>query len=350
MSVWKFFAIPASVLSDTRITPAAKLIFGLLRYRQYDKGACWPGIESISKDLGGLSRAAVSRAIGQLEKNSYITVERRHKRTNTYTVSNIRDDTFLRIRLNLAALPGLSAIDKLILAALDYLSANESARAWIHQQTLADRLGCNRSTVHRAMDRLETQGRIEVEHRGGGRRRGNLYQIHSSFFDSIMPHEPEKSVANRGAKDREIKDFKRTTRPTGKIPIKNLSSNPQTRAYCALLRQGIHKKTAIRIIYEQCHPPESIQNAIENALHVEPIRHAQGKRFCIPAYITGSLNHARSEAHEVRLSKLAIENHRQYEKIKRDRAKPRPGQNELLTNPAKRRAWLDQQKRLLGVA
>jgi len=350
MSVWKFFAIPASVLSDYRITPAAKLLYGLLRYRQYEKGACWPGIESISRDLGGLSRAAVSRAIGQLEQNGHITVERHHKRTNTYTVSDIRDTTFLRIRLNLAALPCLSAIDKLILAALDYLSANESGRAWIHQQTLADRLGCNRSTIHRAMGRLEKDGKLQVDHRGGGRKRGNLYRISAAFFDSIMQHGPEKTGANRGAKDRDHKEFKRTSRPPGKISIGNLSQEPKTRAYSALLRQNVNQQTARRIVYDQCHPPESILNCIENALQLEPVRHGQGKRFSIPAYIVGSLNHARSESHGILLSKLAIDKRRQYEKIKYALENPHYTPSELITNTAKRRAWLDQQKQLLGVA
>lgn len=346
---WKFLAIPGSVLSDSRITPAAKLVFGLLRYRQYDKGSCWPGIESISRDLA-LSRSAVSRTIGQLEKIGYISVERLHKRSNSYTVSTIRDDRFLRIRLDLAALPGLSAMDKLILSMLDYLSSNDSGRAWIHQQTLADRLGCNRSTIHRALSRLEKLEHIQIDHRGGGRKRGNLYRISPAFLNRIMQHGPEKTVAKRGAKDKDLKEIKRTPPKSQDISKGNLSSGTKTRAYCALLRQRVNKKTAQRIIFEHCHPPESVHHAIENALNLEPVRHAQGKPFSIPAYIVGSLNQARGEAHEIGLNRLAIENRQRQRAAERARGKPYTGPGELIKDISKRSVWIEAQKRQLGVA
>ncbi|MHC4743387.1 MAG: helix-turn-helix domain-containing protein, partial [Planctomycetota bacterium] len=57
------------------MSATAKLLYGVLRYHQYDKATCWPGRSSLASALG-CSVSAVSRATGQLEAAGFIEVKR----------------------------------------------------------------------------------------------------------------------------------------------------------------------------------------------------------------------------------------------------------------------------------
>lgn len=343
-----FVAVPDSVLRDPRLSFPAKLLFGVLRYRQYDKTCCWPSIEGLAKQLGGISRGTVCRAISQLEKAGYITIKRRHRWSNLYTVRSVRDKTFLRIRLDLVALPGVPAIDKLLLASLEYKSHNDDGHAYPHQERLARELGCTRSTIFRALARLEAENKIQVKHRGGGRKRGNYYVVADAFYRLVLGRGPEKTVSKRGAKDKYIKESKRTVQ---RQDFSQRVLSPKDRAYWELLRQQIHPKVAHSIVFEQKHPPEAVFDAIDNAIFVEPVRHAQGKAFRIPNYIVGSLNQARREGHMLTASPLTRRKRRQaIDLTKALEQSKNYVPSELITSLPKRRAWLDEQKRLLGVA
>ena len=335
----KFVAVPDSVLRDPHLSFPAKLLFGVLRYRQYDKTHCWPSIEGLAKQLGGVSRGTVCRAIRQLEKAGYITIERRHRRSNLYAVRNIQDRTFLRIRLDLVGSPGVSAIDKLLIASLEYKSHNDDGHAYPHQERLARELGCTRSTIFRALVRLEAENKIQVKHRGGGRKRGNFYRL-------VLERGPEKTVSKRGAKHKYLKELKETA-ATADFSQRTLS--PRDQAYSELLRLQVHPKVAHSIIFEQRHPPQAVFDAIDNAIFAEPVRHAQGKAFRIPNYIIGSLNRARREGHVLTASPLTRRKRRQAISLAKALAQDYIP-NERIPSQAKRRAWLDEQKRLIGVA
>ncbi len=335
----KFVAVPDSVLRDPHLSFPAKLLFGVLRYRQYDKNHCWPGIEGLAKQLGGISRGTACRAIGQLERAGFITVTRRHRRSNLYTVRNIQDRTFLRIRLDLVASPGVSAIDKLLIASLEYKSHNDDGHAYPHQERLARELGCTRSTIFRALVRLEAENKIQVKHRGGGRKRGNFYRL-------VLERGPEKTVSKRSAKDKYFEESKRTVQ---RRDFSQRALSSKDRAYRELLRQRIHPKVAHSIIFEQRHPPQAVFDAIDNAIFAEPMRHAQGKAFRIPNYIIGSLNQARREGHVLTASPLTRRKRRRAISLAKALAQDYIP-NGRMTSQTKRQAWLNEQKRLLGVA
>ena len=301
----KFLSIPDSILKNPKLSATSKLLYGVLRYHQYDKTCCWPSIPTLCKVMGGTSRAAVSRAVKQLKTAGLVAVAKGYSRSNRYTVKVVRDRTFLRVRLDIVRLPSLLPIDKLLTASIKYKSNNADSYAYPFQDRLAAELGCSLSTICRALARLEAAKNIEVDHRGGGRKRGNYYRITDGFYRLVLTHDQRESTSKRGAKHKPL-EFKRTIE-TQKLPFKDLSETfTQDQAYSLLLRFGVHRKVAWPIVYDQKTPPESVRNAVQNALSrkawlklTDPFR---ANHFKTAGYIIASLNKARSETHLVRPS------------------------------------------------
>jgi hypothetical protein len=120
-------------------------------------------------------------------------------------------------------------------------------------------------------------------------------------------------VPNR--KINNFKDSKRTGAVQG-IPAAGLSGcrhvesqpSPQEQAVQKLIRHGVHQAVAAAIVFDQHHPPESVDQAIDNAVIRQAEYRQKGldrlKPFNRAAYIVGSLNQARREAHVVKPSVL----------------------------------------------
>lgn len=302
----KFIAIPETVLKNPDLSFTAKLLFGALRYRQYDKSCCWPKTDSLAQALG-TSRAAISRAIGQLERAGLIKVKRKFKKSNIYNVVGIRDRIFLRVRLNVAAMPGMLAIDKLLTALLEYGSNNDDSHAFAYQTKMAAGLGCSRASIIRSLQRLEKRGKVNITHRGGGRKRGNYYVLTTAFFDSVLIHDSRKTVSKRYIKDNNSKVIKGTA-IASRFSLGGLSSKAsgQDEAYRLLRRHGVHTDVARSLVYIEGHPTDSIDAAVKNSISRkawlktrDPFR---AGLFNVPGYIVASLNIARHESHTIKPS------------------------------------------------
>lgn len=84
---WKRFngaLVPESILSESGLGTGPKLLYGQLRRRAGERGYCWPGHESLAKDLGVAVRT-VGRWAAALLKAGFIRITRRGlNRSNTY--------------------------------------------------------------------------------------------------------------------------------------------------------------------------------------------------------------------------------------------------------------------------
>ena len=72
----------------------AKAVYMYLKDRANQSGTCWPGINTIAKDLH-LSRSTVKRALGDLTRRGFIKKESCYREngsnsSNLYLVKNIR--------------------------------------------------------------------------------------------------------------------------------------------------------------------------------------------------------------------------------------------------------------------
>ena len=130
----------------------------------------------------------------------------------------------------------------------------------------------------------------------------------------------ESRTKKRPPKDNTSKELK-ITKVLPKVSFGGLSSKADARdeAYRLLLRFGIHTKVADSIVYSQKHPPESIENAIKNALArkawlklTDPLR---ADLFKVPGYVVMALNMARKELHTVGPSGRSVS----IEKLRRPR-------------------------------
>jgi DNA-binding Lrp family transcriptional regulator len=313
-----FIAIPATVLLRKDLTATDKIIYGLLRFYQHGNDCCWPGLKELA-EAAGCSVRAVSSSIGRLEADALITVERAYRQNNVYVVKMIADATYLRVPVEILRTEGLSALGKLIAAALVYKAAGKG-RAWPHQETLAAELGCSRRSVIRAIEELETSGKLEVHHGGGGRKRGNEYRPTAAFYRAILA----RGTADRVTKVRPLRkqtepeDLKRTG------AVENVSSaclsgcrriespgTPEDRAFGRLVEHGVHRTIAESLVYDQHHPAASVEQAIDNALVRQAVHRQKGddrfRAFKLAAYVVGSLNQARREASLIKPSRLFVQ-------------------------------------------
>ena len=79
-----FTQIPNQLLSDTSISIGARLLYFLLMRRVFQKDFCYPGIETLQKELGVVEDTFYSYK-KELEEKGWIEVKRRGQgKTNIY--------------------------------------------------------------------------------------------------------------------------------------------------------------------------------------------------------------------------------------------------------------------------
>jgi len=296
----KFIIIPGSILKNPGLTASQKLVFAILQFRQGKNGRCYPSLETIAGDLG-ISRTAAIRAVSGLEAAGLIKVERRYRQSNIYRVDTRHDEYWLRIESAALTAP-ITPAAKLIFSYLTF-RVGANSEAWQHQKTIAADLGISKRTVIRIIASLEKASYIQVGHVHGGRKRSNKYRITGKIFNSlVLSPQSDYRVTKRDSKSNTLKEVKR------KSPEKLFQrplSTPADLAYRRLTWSGVHPKVASSIAYDQAHPPEAIEAAIENAAVREKSARDQGKAFARAGYIIASLNKARSECHTVKRSPAA---------------------------------------------
>lgn len=81
----RFVKIPYSILGDSRIGAAAKLVWGVLANRQGDAENCWPSVRKLARELA-LSVNAVRRGLAELEKVQLVEIARMKCERNRYAV------------------------------------------------------------------------------------------------------------------------------------------------------------------------------------------------------------------------------------------------------------------------
>ena len=82
-----FTQVPNSVLKSSRISPGAKLTYTMLLSYAWDNEFCFPGQETLAKDMGSGLRS-VARYIKELEKEKYLKIKKRGQgRVNLYELN-----------------------------------------------------------------------------------------------------------------------------------------------------------------------------------------------------------------------------------------------------------------------
>ena len=82
-----------SIYSDD-LPSRAVAVYMYLVHRTNSDGQCWPSERTIARDLS-MSKSTVKRALNDLKRNGYITVEQRHRKSGAnstllYTVKDFK--------------------------------------------------------------------------------------------------------------------------------------------------------------------------------------------------------------------------------------------------------------------
>ena len=69
-----YIAIPTHILSDVKISPTAKLLYGVINAFQNKTGVCYATNERLAQELANCSERTISRCIGELKDAGFIDI------------------------------------------------------------------------------------------------------------------------------------------------------------------------------------------------------------------------------------------------------------------------------------
>lgn len=82
-----FTQVPNSLLKSDKISPGAKLAYTMLLSYAWQNDYCFPGQETLARDMGSGLRSVV-RYIKELEQHSFLTIKKRGQgRVNIYELN-----------------------------------------------------------------------------------------------------------------------------------------------------------------------------------------------------------------------------------------------------------------------
>ena len=82
-----FTQVPNSVLKSEKLSPGAKLTYAMLLSYAWQNDFCFPGQETLAKDMGASARSIV-RYISELEEGQFLTIKKRGQgKVNIYELN-----------------------------------------------------------------------------------------------------------------------------------------------------------------------------------------------------------------------------------------------------------------------
>ena len=85
-----FAAFPYVVLTDARLSPGARVAYGVLLKYGWQEGSCFPGQEKMAKDIG-VSGRQVRNYLTELQGRGYIRIKRQGlNRPNLYYILDVK--------------------------------------------------------------------------------------------------------------------------------------------------------------------------------------------------------------------------------------------------------------------
>jgi hypothetical protein len=92
LTIKGYTSVPNHILVSTKISPGAKLAYTMLLKYAWEKDFCFPGQETLAKDMGSGVRSIV-RYMQELEKAGFLKIVRRGQgKSNLYEMNMTRKD------------------------------------------------------------------------------------------------------------------------------------------------------------------------------------------------------------------------------------------------------------------
>src|SRR5258708_5908651 len=92
LTIKGYTQVPNHLLVSTKISPGAKLAYTMLLKYAWEKDFCFPGQDTLAKDMGSGVRSVI-RYMQELEKAGFLKIVRRGQgRSNLYEMNMTRKD------------------------------------------------------------------------------------------------------------------------------------------------------------------------------------------------------------------------------------------------------------------
>ncbi len=319
--------IPGAILERKDLTLTAKRVYAVIRYCQGHRQTVCLAVPWIASRLG-LSRQAVSRAVGRLIDNGLLTRQKKPRQSPIFSITRLSRKNFFLPLYSINS--GHSAYTDLLLAYLKFRQGDKD-RAWPHIKTICKDLGSSKSSVLRGLATLEADGLVKIDHAHGGLKQGNKYALTAkAFFVTKCDPKPVSGVSECNPIINTSKELKELNNPE-KFSTSGLSEKRDL-----LLRYRIAPLVAIALARE--HSQENIQNAVLNTAAQHELAGKKLKRFNPAGYIVAILNGSKRSGRAVKRNSFVKSQKQRFD-------------HRELSQPCGRgEKWVDQQKRLLGVA
>ncbi len=311
----KFYRLPLMVAGFCELSFGAKLLYAVLNWMANGSNVCQTSVEKLADRLGTWP-ATIRKWRSELERFGLIKVGNGWPSKRCYLKPLFRRGGSIPILNTIAEQRGKSPGEKLLLSLIAYRQ-RDNDWCWGKQEDFAAELGMSLRTVQLVQDRLSKAKQIQCLSNAVNRNRGKRCRIAYQWGlgNRIFGSKTHAQIAPPIDKTLKAKTSFKALR--AKFTPEDLSSGDSQAVvgleavYLRLVNVGVDEKVAWKMAYEQKHPYESVDNAINNAQILraqkwKPAEEARQPRpkFSVPGYVVNALNGARREGKIVGTTKL----------------------------------------------
>jgi len=352
-----FWRLPWSVAAICGLNSGPKWLYAKLNFDAWGRSWCRVGVGSLANTLG-VDRATIHQWLRKLERWGLIRVVHERACCCYYLIPKYRAGGFIPLLTETMKRRDVGWGYKLALCSMSYkLAGNDYC--WVMQKELAADLGLSVRTIQRVIAGMKARCEVQIRLRGRNSKKGNKYALTcgavlggrifgADSHTTKYPHLYKKWKAKSY-----LMAFQAEFQPGGLSASHSEHLSQAQSAYSELVGCGVHEKAARPMAFEQNHPPESVVQAINNALILRAQKWKRcldaglpRQKFSVPGYVVNALNGARREGKIVGTTRLfreagAMSRTLKMAKARRGRYKP-PSTAEIA-------ARVRKAKRALGV-
>ena len=310
-----FYRLTERVARIQGLSEGAKIVHAELNFEAFGSNSCKAGQKTIAKSIGSdVKRVKVW--MKELDRAGLIQIVRERMGYRYYLKPYYRWGDWIPLWSYVMKRGDVGPEYKIMLCYLFYRQG-ENDWCWPKQADIAKDLGMSIQKVQRILRRARANAEIQRRLFKRNRNQGNKYALTCGakigggvFGSKCHPSKYPPTNNTIGAKS-----YFKGLRPklrAGDLSASNSVPLLHTQlVFSRLAGCGVHEKVARKMAFEQLHPFESVDNAINNAqiLRAQFWKRAldaglQRPKFSVPGYVVNALNGARREGKIVGTTRL----------------------------------------------
>ncbi len=352
-----FYKLTTRVARIQGLSEGAKAVHAMLNFEAFGSNSCKPGQKTIAKSIGSYVKS-VKVWLRELERAEIIEIVRERMGYRYYLKPYYRWGDWIPLLSYVLRRRDVGQAYKIVLCYVFYRQGGNDW-CWPEQEDMAKELGMTVQKVQRTLRWARAKAEIQRRLLKRNRNQGNKYaltlgaKIGGRVFGSKCHPSKCAPTNNTISAKTYFKALRANFHPGGlsashSVPLLNTEL-----VFERLICCGVDEKVARKMAFEQLHPFESVDNAINNAqiLHAQKWKRSDDaglprQKFNVAGYVVAALNGARREGKIVGTTRLFREAGAMSQAIKVAKARSK---NRKPRSEEEVKAWVIEQKRALGL-